>query len=259
MHTTTSKQVLAPLAEAVSALIVIISEAEINNTPTPELSEIGKVVNTQINNLITVALRIMDNPNSDQELRDKMPNPCNLVKNASVTLSSATDELKNDPFSSKGRAMLLEAIKDILSGTTGILDIYDDSEVRKIIVISNHVCRMVKDFVLDMSDSNLVYYAHLLSQRIVTLTHLCYMRVQELEFEHLQLELKEALNLLKSEALCLVQNCKLFLGNAKSPELDAVWKAYSERVANVCSVIERLILYKSEADPTVEVVLYDPE
>jgi hypothetical protein len=76
MHTRTSKQVLAPLADAVSALIVIISESEVSQTPTPDLTQLAKAVDTQIQNLVVVAKKIAAQPSSDENLQKEMPIAC---------------------------------------------------------------------------------------------------------------------------------------------------------------------------------------
>ena len=76
MHTTTSKQILSPLAEAVSALIVIISEAEVNGSPTPDLSQLSKVVINQIQNLLHIAQKIASQPTADELLKQAMQKAC---------------------------------------------------------------------------------------------------------------------------------------------------------------------------------------
>jgi hypothetical protein len=76
MYTKTSKQVLSPLADAVSALIVIISESEISNTATPDLTQLAKAVDTQIQNLVVVAKKIAAQPSSDAKLQKEMPEAC---------------------------------------------------------------------------------------------------------------------------------------------------------------------------------------
>ena len=78
MHTNTSKQILAPLADAVSALIVIISDSEITGSPTPDLTQLSKAVSSQIQNLVVVASKIAVQPSADDVLKKSMPIACNL-------------------------------------------------------------------------------------------------------------------------------------------------------------------------------------
>lgn len=76
MITKTSKAVLTPLADAVTALIVIISDSEIAGTPTPDLSQLSKVVDAQIKNLTVVANKITMQPNADPALKITMQIAC---------------------------------------------------------------------------------------------------------------------------------------------------------------------------------------
>ena len=76
MHTKTASAVLKPLADAVSALIVIISESEISGTPTPNLTQLSKAVDLQIKNLSNVAKRIIEQPSIDSQIKETMTAAC---------------------------------------------------------------------------------------------------------------------------------------------------------------------------------------
>ena len=67
-----SKQVLAPLAEAASALIVLTSDAELNGTPCPDLTQISQAIASQITNLLDIASKIGGQPNADYDLKNSM-------------------------------------------------------------------------------------------------------------------------------------------------------------------------------------------
>jgi hypothetical protein len=129
MHTKSSKQVLTPLADAVAALIVIISDSEISGAPTPNLTQLSKAVDAQIKNLVSVAERITMQPTADTALKENMPVGCQIVSKSSTLLLDSTVELVSNPTSSVGRSNLLEAVKGILQGTTQILNIFDESEL----------------------------------------------------------------------------------------------------------------------------------
>jgi hypothetical protein len=78
MYTATSKAVLSPLADAVTSLILIISESEIHKTPMPDLSNLASAVDDQIKNLVNVASRSLNSPSSDERLRREMPEACEI-------------------------------------------------------------------------------------------------------------------------------------------------------------------------------------
>ena len=74
MYTKTSKHILGTLAEAVSSLIIIISDAEINSALIPDLSQLGKVVVSQIQNLLEISKKIISQPSADSQLKQDMKN-----------------------------------------------------------------------------------------------------------------------------------------------------------------------------------------
>jgi hypothetical protein len=83
MHTSTAKAVLAPLADAVSSLIVMVSESEINQTPLPDLVNLSRVVFDQVKNLADVASKISLQATADEQLRREMPSAASegIIKN----------------------------------------------------------------------------------------------------------------------------------------------------------------------------------
>lgn len=76
MHTVTAKLILSPLAEAITQLILIVSESENKKTHLPDLTALAKVVKEQITNLVTIGSKIGSQPNADDILRLKMPLAC---------------------------------------------------------------------------------------------------------------------------------------------------------------------------------------
>lgn len=78
MHTVTSKLILTPLAEAVFQLILIISDSEINETAIPDLSQLAKVVDSQIVNLVAIGTKIQNQQNADEKLKTEMPTACDI-------------------------------------------------------------------------------------------------------------------------------------------------------------------------------------
>jgi hypothetical protein len=74
MYTATSKQILEPVAEAISALILINAEAESKNAPMPDLTEVAKTVEGQALNLVGVG-KSMISP-TDEQLGKEMIVAC---------------------------------------------------------------------------------------------------------------------------------------------------------------------------------------
>ena len=62
-----------------------------------------------------------------------MPVSLRRVENASKSLEEAGVLFKEDPYSQTGRVRLIEGARGILGGTSSLLLVFDQSEVRKII------------------------------------------------------------------------------------------------------------------------------
>jgi hypothetical protein len=74
MHTVTSKQILSPVADAISQLIVLNAEAEMSNAPIPDLTGVAEAVADQVDKLVEVGLSMIEY--GDKELKDEMPSAC---------------------------------------------------------------------------------------------------------------------------------------------------------------------------------------
>ena len=72
MHSVTSRQILEPIAEAVSQLILINAEAEIRNAALPDLSEAAKAVDLQVQQLVNVGKALAEDAKADKQLADDM-------------------------------------------------------------------------------------------------------------------------------------------------------------------------------------------
>ena len=75
MYTQTTKQILAPVADAVSQLLVVKADAEINNTPMQDLTEVATVVDAQAQNLVGIG-KSMAESSDDAQLKQEMPSAC---------------------------------------------------------------------------------------------------------------------------------------------------------------------------------------
>lgn len=75
MHTLTAKQILTPVADAVSQLIVVSSDAETYNRPLQDLTDVAAVVQSHAKNLVEVGTS-MANSSQDTQLKVDMKTAC---------------------------------------------------------------------------------------------------------------------------------------------------------------------------------------
>ncbi|KAJ3088662.1 hypothetical protein HK102_008242 [Quaeritorhiza haematococci] len=265
MHTTTSKQILEPLAEAVTQLILIISDAEINRTPIPDLSELARVVDDQVVNLVGVGTRIQNQSSADEQLKADMPKACAEVTTASRRLLGATGELVMDAFSKHGRQELLEAVKGILSGTTAVLRAFDDSEVRKILTVSRNLKSKIAKLSSSPSSTStdpnaaqqIVTLMMQISQTVVTLAQITNKRVGELLQPILQTRLKIAIAGLTKESPLLITATKFVLQKPGSGEALRAREQSCQRVVEACVEIETVVQIKEVGESLIAQAVKD--
>ncbi|KAJ3075077.1 hypothetical protein HDU98_009256 [Podochytrium sp. JEL0797] len=288
MYTKTSKSVIAPLAEAVSSLVLIISEAEINHSPMPDLSVLAKVVDDQISHLTGVGLRIAQQAvMSDTQLKEEMPESCDLVKKSSELLVSATETLAKDPFSSLGRNSLLEGVKGILKNTAHILSVMDDLEVRRLLTSLAHLrddLAALPEKESELSDllppaiasitgdangvpappapirapasqseiekweTQWCLLAALFSQSFVGFSQMCLKRAGELIDQNLQKRLRNAIDVLTRESSMLLSTCRVVVSQSGPAQSKVLLNMSCNRMSIALDEVEAVIRTKLEED-----------
>jgi rRNA maturation endonuclease Nob1 len=85
MYTATSKQILEPVAEAISTLIIFNVEAESKNAPMPDLTDVAKSVANQAKQLTDAGKSMITDP-GDEQLKKEITAAC--AKGSLVNLST---------------------------------------------------------------------------------------------------------------------------------------------------------------------------
>lgn len=139
-HTKTIENILEPVAQQVSRLVILHEEAEDGNAM-PDLERPVQAVSRAVANLVKVGKETISS-SDDAILKQDMPAALYRVEGASKLLEEASAMLKVDPFSGPARKKLIEGSRGILQGTSSLLLCFDESEVRKII----RECKKVLDY-----------------------------------------------------------------------------------------------------------------
>jgi vinculin len=84
----------------------------------------------------------MTTTTDDSILRQDMPQALHKVDGAAKLLEEAAKLSRIDPFSKAARGKLIEGSRCILQGTSNVLMVFDESEVRKIV----GDCKKVLDY-----------------------------------------------------------------------------------------------------------------
>ncbi|CAF1637729.1 unnamed protein product [Rotaria magnacalcarata] len=137
-HTKTIESILEPVAQQVSRLVILHEESADDGDLMPDLSKPVQIVKSAVDNLVKVGHETCST-STDDLLRNEMPQVLVRVNQASALLIDAAQMLKYEPCSIKGRQMLIEGARYILQGISALLLTFDESEVRKIGIVCQHV------------------------------------------------------------------------------------------------------------------------
>lgn len=247
MYTATTKTILSPIADAISALILINADAEQYNAAMPDLTEVGTVVETQAQNLIQVGQSMLEY--GDDQLKAELPLASDEVSQAAKNMVQAAIMLKNDPRSKQGRELLIVAAKGILQGTTKMLDVYDDSEIRKIV----NVCNLAKHAIESlMSSVDMQVIKEVIKpclNLLVELTQMATKRIDELLYPQLQNRLRDAVDNVSKASNLLVSSSKSVLVNPKNEATIQSRNFCCERLIEAIVDIAKIVQIREWSEP----------
>jgi len=230
MFTATTKEIISPIADVISQLIIKNSEAEHNNSTIENISEYADTVVQQINNFLGVILSIIGSQDVDDILKSEMGDGKLIVEKASDTLLESSKCLKEDPYSKKGRDLLVDATKGILEGITNLLNAYDDFNIRKIVLLCNELIDNYKKCRDNTDPQKIIDAIKFTSRFSVKLASLATQRVSELLSDALKKELQGAIDLYVKTCPLLISSCKGYLSN---PQKESTMNGFH----NVCNTL----------------------
>ncbi|XP_030848750.1 vinculin isoform X6 [Strongylocentrotus purpuratus] len=208
-HTKTIEAILDPVAQQVSQLVILHEEAQDGNAM-PDLSRPVMAVSAAVQNLVKVG-RDTANSTDDKILKQEMPPAFQGVEQSATKLYEAAMMLKEDPYSSPARKMLIDGARGILSGTSDLLLCFDQSEVRKIVRVAKGVLEYlaVSEVVESMED--LVTFVKNLSPGMANLANKVTGRSKELTHTAHANGLVNHTENLKRTTPILVSSIKIFV------------------------------------------------
>lgn len=226
-HTKTIKSILEPVAQQVSKLVILHEEAEEGNAM-PDLSRPVQVVKMAVDNLIKVGYETTNNSN-DHQLKEDMPVALRRVEDSCGALLDASTMIRDDPYSSDARARLIEGSRGILQGTSGLLLAFDESEVRKITRICQHVLEYLAITEVIDNLEDLVTFVKNLSPVLTRMTKEVDTREKELTHQVHREWLQRSLEQVKQLTPSLITSIKIFVTNKHQQGGSSLEDALSSR------------------------------
>ena len=139
-HTKTIEQILEPVAEQISKLIILHQQGE-DGGAMPSLETPITAVKAAVTNLAAVG-RQQSQTTKDEVLKLDTPPAIDKVETSADYLVESAKLLGADPYSKAGREKLITGARGILQGTSDLLLVFDAAEVRRIC----RVCQNVRDY-----------------------------------------------------------------------------------------------------------------
>jgi len=248
MFTATTKQIISPIADVVSQLIVRNAEAEQNNSAMEDISEYASVVVAQIQNFSNVVMDIIGSQGSDEVLKKEMNDGNLIVKKAAEDMLSSAKHLKDDPCSKEGRRLLVDATRGILDGVTTLLNSYDDYNVRKIVQLCNDLISCYEQCRDNTDPQKIIDNIKLCSRYSVKLASLATQRIAEFLSANLKKELQSAIDLLTKTSPLLISSCKSYLQNQQKKVNADGFHDVCETLIHATNEIKRIVQIAEVSD-----------
>ncbi|ORX60207.1 Vinculin/alpha-catenin [Piromyces finnis] len=251
MFTATTKQVISPIADIVSQLIVRNAEAEQNNSAMEDISEYATVVVAQIQNFSNVVMDIISSQGSDEKLKIEMNDGNLIVQKAAEDMLSSAKHLKEDPCSKEGRRLLVDATKGILDGVTALLNSYDDYNVRKIVLLCEDLITYYEKCRDNTDTAKIIDAIKIASRYSVKLASLSTQRIAEFLSENLKKELQDAIDLLTKTSTLLISSCKAYIQNPQKEATINGFHDVCDTLIHATNEIKRIVQINEVDDTSV--------
>ena len=160
---------------------------------------------------------------------------------ASKLLLQSAELLKQDTKSKEGRDMLVVAIQTILSGITNVLDIYDETEIRKIKAISQYIRELIDSTNQEKSVQDSISTLRQLSQCSMALAAQVNNRIPELLSHQSQLRLRISVNTISKITPLLLNSYKAILKNFDSDSITTSKCIICNILKRTCQDIDNIV------------------
>eukprot|EP00048_Salpingoeca_helianthica_P020212 m.5458 g.5458 ORF g.5458 m.5458 type:complete len:866 (-) comp4536_c0_seq1:83-2680(-) len=239
LHTKSIEQVLLPISEQVSQLIILDEQTRVSGSPMPDLTAAAEAIGMATRNLVAVGREAM--AAGDEQLRAQMPAACEQVQAAGKLFMDATFGLRADPRSAQSRTMLIDAARGLLSGTTNVLTTYDAFDVRKIVGLGELVIERLAAAKEVQSLEDIVAAIKAVTSSLVAFAQLADARQEELLNANHRMRLGIANEQLRKASPLLVPALKTFVQNPSNVQAQASRNFAIEQLLNCTADIIHIV------------------
>jgi len=164
-----------------------------------------------------------------------------IVLKASELLIKSSELLKENTKSKEGRDLLVESIQMVLSGITKVLDIYDESEIRKIKMICHHILELIQSTTEEKSVQESIGILRELSQCSMSLASQVNNRIPELLSQNAQLRLRISVDTISRITPLLLNSYKVMLKDSKSDNVLSSKDIICNILQGTCREVDKIV------------------
>lgn len=264
-HTKTIQMILEPVAEQVSTLVLIHEQGKDGNRM-PDLINPIMTVKNAVSNLVKVGKEQIQT-SKDEILKLDTPPALQKVETSADMLVEASQLLAADneresvevtAGGMEGRKKLISGSRGILQGTSDLLLVFDEAEVRRIC----KVCRNVRDYLQQSSIvsgmEDLVVFVKSLTPGTTSLARMIGDRCKDLTNQNHVAALTEEIDQVKAYIPGLISSLKAYVQNVNNPgkaqEAAISNREYyttqiSERITEIIRLLQLVSTDDVNADP----------
>eukprot|EP00117_Sycon_ciliatum_P000746 scpid35434/ scgid3194/ Vinculin; Metavinculin len=244
-HTKTIQEILEPVAEKISTMVILDEEASQGGTM-PDLTPQVDVVAAAVTTLVTVGEQTADD-SEDPILKKELPRPLKSVQKSADQLVEAAQTLKENPVSLPGRRLLIVGARGILQGISDLLITNDESEVRTMVAACRGSQTVLRDAHIVRGIPNLIEFIKGLTPSLTETSKHVDRRQKELTNATHAAELVDHCDHLRKFVPMLISSIKLVShlearGGARSREAndnrDFVVKSMNEHIEEIIRILQ---------------------
>lgn len=242
MFTQTAKTILQPVAESIASLILLNLETEEHNLSLPDLSDAAAVVKNQADNLIKVGYSLAnDSERMDESSKILMNQACEAVSYSAGELLKAAEVIKSDGTDPAGRRLLISSCQGLLDGTTRMLDVNDDCEVKRIVSLCDKSMELVNGLLAAKELNELVEYLKPSLQSFMELAALSNARIDEIIYSSLKNRLKNAVYMLDQAKEMMITATKANSVHLKNSDIIRSRQVSCEKASRAIEEIKAVV------------------
>eukprot|EP00123_Amoebidium_parasiticum_P017342 comp23809_c1_seq1/m.41421 comp23809_c1_seq1/g.41421 ORF comp23809_c1_seq1/g.41421 comp23809_c1_seq1/m.41421 type:complete len:865 (-) comp23809_c1_seq1:32-2626(-) len=215
IYTSEMQGVLGPISQSIGDLLSFVEAAEEENVTLPDLTGPGTVILNASQGLAQAGLAMVKG--KDPILDRDMPAAAQHLSESAQKVHAACLGLKKDLRSKVAKKQLEEGVRGILMGTTKILEIGDDAEVREMVAVIDEVLPALETLKTVTDADDLLAKIKPVAGNLVKVARQTEKRTKQLGSGMYREEIEQACSVVKTSTPVLISALRTYIQHSKDP------------------------------------------